>query len=401
MRSAAAEIGSPIYIGAQVYEQASGIDAEPAWNAGYFTNAGDAADFYIVHSYFTPFAQNSSASVILNSGTTVPIAMMNFIKSVTAQYGVPMKPLALTEWNIFATGSKQSCSFVNGMLASITLGEMAKTGYSMASRWDLANAYDNGNDHGMFSQADEPVSVPKWNPRPAYFYMYYFQKFFGDHIITASVPDRTNVLAYASTFVSSGHLGIVVVNKGTSSQVVRLNPAGYGYGNQYYLYSLTGGTDNGDFSQSVYVNGAGPTNANGGPIGTLPGIKARGYTTDGGILFDSPARSVQYVLLEPGVNTGVKEGVAAPVQNFRLHQNYPNPFNPATVIAYAVPQEETVTLKVRDILGREIATLLDHQTVTGGEHEVVFDATHLPSGIYFYTLESGLHRATGRMMLVR
>lgn len=400
MRSAAADIGSTIFLGAQIFEQSTGIDAEPAWNAGYFTNAGDAADFYIVHSYFTPFAQNSSASVILNSGTTVPLAMMNFVKSAAAQYHVSMKPLALTEWNIFAAGSKQSCSFVNGMLAAIILGELAKQGYSMASRWDLANGYDNGNDHGMFSQADEPVSVPKWNPRPAYFYMYYFQKFFGDHVIASSLAGNANILSYASRF-ASGQLGIVVVNKGTSSQVISVHPANYGYGSQYYLYSLTGGTDNGEFSQSVYVNDVGPTNANGGPIGALSGIKARAYASDGGILFDSPARSVQYVLLEPGTSTSAKDGLAGTVRSFNLRQNFPNPFNPSTVIAYSVPEAATVTLRVRDILGREIVTLLDHQHVTSGEHEVVFEAANLPSGIYFYTLESRLFSSTRRMMLVR
>jgi hypothetical protein len=401
MRKAAAEIGSTIYLGAQVFEQSSGIDAEPAWNAGYFPAAGDAADFYIVHSYFTPYAQNSTASVVLNSGTSVPAAIKNFVTSVAAQYHVPMKPLALTEWNIFATGSKQACSFVNGMLASIVLGELAKLGYGMSSRWDLANGYDSGNDHGMFSQGDEPVTVPKWNPRPVYFYMYYFQKFFGDHVVGSTVTGNSNVLAYASSF-TSGHLGIVVVNKTTATQVVSLNPANYGYGDRFYMYSLTGGTDNGEFSQSVYVNGTGPTNANGGPIGTLSTINARAYAADGGIVFDSPGRSVQYVLLEPGTRTGVEGGQVASVRDFRLGQNYPNPFNPVTSIGYGVSGVgyRDVRLAVYDLLGREVAVLVDEQKAPG-DYEVTFDASGLASGVYMYRLTAGEFTLTRRMVVLR
>jgi hypothetical protein len=312
-----------------------------------------------------------------------------------------MKPLALTEWNIFAVGSKQSCSYINGMLAAITLGELAKNGYSMSARWDLANGYDKGNDHGMFSMGDEPVTVPKWNPRPVYFYMYYFQKCFGDHIVSSSVNGSSNVLAYASRF-RSGHAGIVVINKGTADQVISLNPSNYGLGSQYYIYSLTGGTDNGEFSQSVYVNDEGPTNANGGPIEGLSGIPARAYTADGGITFDSPARSVQYILIEPDSQTGVENETAGTIPgHFVLNQNYPNPFNPVTVISYSVPKTATLNLKVFDIMGREIKTLLKNQLVSAGSHEVSFNASGLPSGVYFYTLETGEFRSTKKMIIMK
>jgi hypothetical protein len=400
MRNAAAEIGSTIYIGAQLYEQAGGIDAQPTWNAGYFTNAGDLADFFIVHSYFTPYGQNSTATVILNSGSTVPLAIVNYIKTVTLQKGVQMKPLALTEWNIFATGSKQACSFVNGMHAAIVLGELAKTGFSMSSRWDLANGYDNGNDHGMFSQADEAVVVPKWNPRPCFFYMYYFQKFFGDHIISSTVTGSSNVLAYASKF-SSGHAGVVVVNKGTSNQVVSLNPSQFGFGDNYYIYSLTGGTDNGEFSQSVYVNGEGPTNANGGPIGVLSDIAASAYLTSGGILFESPARSVQYLLLEPGTNVGVNNEIAGIVPDkFILNQNYPNPFNPNTSISYQVRTAGFVSIKIYDVLGREIAVLVNEEK-EAGSYSAKWNASAFGSGVYYYRMECGSFVSTKKMILIK
>jgi hypothetical protein len=75
-------------------------------------------------------------------------------------------------------------------------------------------------------------------------------------------------------------------------------------------------------------------------------------------------------------------------QRFGLEQNYPNPFNPSTVIRYAVPQASQVRLIVFDMMGREVATLVQG-TKSAGYHEVVFDASHLGSGAYMYRLEAG------------
>ena len=72
---------------------------------------------------------------------------------------------------------------------------------------------------------------------------------------------------------------------------------------------------------------------------------------------------------------------------FSLEQNYPNPFNPTTTIKYQIPELSFVTLKVYDVLGNEIATLVNEEK-TAGNYEVDFDATILTSGIYFYRLQS-------------
>lgn len=299
MRKAAQEIGGQIYIGAQLIENIEKNSWNlPArtWNDKFFKESGNAADFFIVHSYFTNYGENSTAEVILNSATTETSNIMSYLKQTTRDNRVQFKPIALTEWNIFAVESKQMVSFINGMHATIVLGELAKHGFSMACRWDLVNGYDNGNDHGMFNKGDEP-GVPIWNPRPDFFYMYYFQKFFGDHVLNASVDGNTNILAYPSRF-NSEHAGIIVVNKEKTDQVVKIEPQGLTLGEKYYLYSLTGGDDNGEFSQSVYVNNEAPTNATGGPINNLQEIPAWAYTIDDEIIFSSPARSVQFILLE-------------------------------------------------------------------------------------------------------
>ena len=72
---------------------------------------------------------------------------------------------------------------------------------------------------------------------------------------------------------------------------------------------------------------------------------------------------------------------------FSLEQNYPNPFNPTTTIQFTLPEALRVTLKLFDILGRELVTLVDKEMETG-VHKVLFDATDFASGVYFYRIQA-------------
>jgi len=87
-------------------------------------------------------------------------------------------------------------------------------------------------------------------------------------------------------------------------------------------------------------------------------------------------------------------------KEFYLYQNYPNPFNPTTVINFSLPQEMHVTLKVYDILGQEIAVLVN-QLKPAGEHKALFNAKELPSGVYIYSLKSGTYSSVKKMLLVK
>ncbi|MBS4029590.1 MAG: T9SS type A sorting domain-containing protein [Ignavibacteriales bacterium] len=69
-----------------------------------------------------------------------------------------------------------------------------------------------------------------------------------------------------------------------------------------------------------------------------------------------------------------------------LQQNYPNPFNPSTAISFQLSAISKVTLKIYNVLGQEVATLLNNETMSEGEHEVTFDANGLTSGVYFYRI---------------
>jgi len=89
---------------------------------------------------------------------------------------------------------------------------------------------------------------------------------------------------------------------------------------------------------------------------------------------------------------------------FRLSQNYPNPFNPSTSIQYAVSSRQFVSIKVYDVLGNEIATLVNEEK-PAGTYEVEFStiggATDLPSGIYFYRLQAGSFIETKKMVILK
>ena len=86
--------------------------------------------------------------------------------------------------------------------------------------------------------------------------------------------------------------------------------------------------------------------------------------------------------------------------SFQLFQNYPNPFNPSTIIHYAIPKSSIVTLKIYDILGREVKNLVDEQK-SAGQYNVGFNATNLSSGIYFYSLRAGSFIKTNKMILLK
>ena len=298
MRAAAREVGSDIRIGIVLVELPPSKWARPVerdWDQGVLHQAGTACDFFIVHSYYTPYKRNSDASAILSTAIPVTNRMMDYMRSLGD------KPVALTEYNIFAEGSRQQVSFVAGMHATLVLGQLATRGYGMASRWDLANAYEGGNDHGLFNKGDEP-GAPLWNPRPGYYYLYYFQRCFGDHLVRSFVEGDSGIVVFASAFTGTpSGFGLVVINTGTATRSIHLSAPGM---TRAYCYSLTGGDDNGEFSARVFVNGRGPAGVSGTSGGTaaasggppdLLNIPAERLAPGDSLI--SPPRSVQYIVL--------------------------------------------------------------------------------------------------------
>ena len=101
---------------------------------------------------------------------------------------------------------------------------------------------------------------------------------------------------------------------------------------------------------------------------------------------------------------GIQQISSNVLNNFSLSQNYPNPFNPVTNIKFELPQSGLVTLKVFNMLGEEVAALVN-QDMTAGTYKVDFDASNLATGAYFYkmtvTNSNGSFTDTKKMMLVK
>jgi hypothetical protein len=108
----------------------------------------------------------------------------------------------------------------------------------------------------------------------------------------------------------------------------------------------------------------------------------------------------QWILMADPVIVTSLNGDVTEITDYRLEQNYPNPFNPKTQITYSIPKAEIVKIKVYDILGKEIKTLLnDYQPA--GIYEIDFDGTGLQSGVYFYRIISGSYADTKKMILLK
>ncbi len=96
---------------------------------------------------------------------------------------------------------------------------------------------------------------------------------------------------------------------------------------------------------------------------------------------------------------GIKQPKGKPIE-FQLGQNYPNPFNPTTTLSYQLPTNSFVSLKIYDVLGREVKSLVNEKQNAGG-HSVTFDGSNFPSGVYFYRIQAGSQIQTKKLTLLK
>ncbi len=117
-----------------------------------------------------------------------------------------------------------------------------------------------------------------------------------------------------------------------------------------------------------------------------------GGNTEGNVL------RADAIMLVPFI-TGIDRTTSSP-ETYSLEQNYPNPFNPSTTIRFTVPTSTFVMLKVYDLLGREISTLVE-ETLPQGAYSRVFSAERIASGVYLYRLQAGSFSTVKKMMVLR
>jgi len=133
------------------------------------------------------------------------------------------------------------------------------------------------------------------------------------------------------------------------------------------------------------------------PLVTIGDIKI--HPTDNFLVAGTYGRGMYKINLDNvvGIQSDENEIIA---DNFILEQNYPNPFNPYTTIKFSLPDSRFTVLKVFDVLGNEISTLVNEDKQSG-IHSVDFDATGLSSGTYFYRIEAGSFSETKKMIVLK
>jgi uncharacterized repeat protein (TIGR02059 family) len=295
MRVAAAEVGAEIYIGVQAWEDYTSWDPiQTKWNDGVFAQVGNKADFIIIHNYYTPYQTNSSIPIIWKSLENTP-RFVKVINAMVKKYALKPMPLALTEYNMQGQDSAQTISYINGMHATMVIGDAMKYGFGMAERWSTVGFWGGVGDLGTFSYAGEP-NVPEGSMRPEFYYYYYLQKTIGD-VMVKSTSSIADVVSYATTF-SSGQSGIVLLNKGKTEKTVKVKLDNFKPGSKYHRYILAGGTDNGSFSGNVYVNGQGSAYIKGGPAATYDKIKPLSTDMYGDITVDLPRYGTIFLMVD-------------------------------------------------------------------------------------------------------
>jgi hypothetical protein len=168
------------------------------------------------------------------------------------------------------------------------------------------------------------------------------------------------------------------VGSGFAVAYVRYAPV---YGTSYYQFDHIGGA----ITDSLF----------------LPGHHSPDFAVDslGGVYLATVYQNHVY-LTTKDVVLGIPERQTDAPLAFDLSQNYPNPFNPNTTITFQISVSSFTTLKVFDLLGREVATLVNEE-MTPGTCERILDGSRLASGVYFYTLRAGGHVMTRKLILLR
>lgn len=199
-----------------------------------------------------------------------------------------------------------------------------------------------------------------------------YSKFIRPGFHRVEAPGTVGLNLYLSAYRGDSTVVAVVVNNNNSERDLTLNFTG---GEVSYLKQyVTSATQNLEMTGYVPVE-------------------------NGSFTASFTGKSVTTFVSTSSMPSSVSKNREVPV-GFELHQNYPNPFNPSTTIGYYLPVSSEITIEVFDVLGRKAATLVEGK-MPAGQHQLLFDASHLPSGVYIYRLTSKDFTQTQKMTLIK
>lgn len=223
---------------------------------------------------------------------------------------------------------------------------------------------------------------------------------FTDRAQKGSITKRGYVMAQFSKFILPGYQRIYV-DEPFGRGLLRTSATAYIDSNQSNLVIVAINDENDEKEFNYIVRGAEVQTFNQYRTDSDLSLEALDdiEVTDNQFTTTLPAKSIT-TFVSSGITVSNEQETLTAPEGFQLHQNYPNPFNPSTVISYQLPMNSEVSLKVFDMLGREVATLVDERKAAG-EHEVHFDASPLSSGMYIYRIQAGDFLQTRKMILIK
>ncbi len=213
----------------------------------------------------------------------------------------------------------------------------------------------------------------------------------------------TKDTGWAGGFNSSGESKILFTSTGGESWIVKyIDPIGQGVEDIFFT-SAKEGWAMGLPGKIMHTTDVGNTwefqNSNAGNIHLFSGYFIN--STTGWIVGEAGGANGKILKTTTGGIVPVLNNSNEMPTDFRLYQNYPNPFNPTTDIKFSLPKDEIVTIKVYNLLGEEVTTLVNNAYKTAGNYSVKFNGSNLASGVYFYTIEAGTYMVTKKMVLIK
>ncbi len=401
---------APVVLPSVWYEQTSGLttqltsvsapDINNVWACGYAgkvirtTNGGTwisasgnlgVADIYSVYAF-----DANNALVTTSPGGTFVYRTSN----------------GGTNWTQVYTDANASAFIDSWYFKDANNGLMIADGYGGRSKvykttnagttWDTTGAGNFASTDGSYNNAIfGSGDVVYWGTAASKFYK---STNFGTSWAPLTATGNTNTFSFWFNDANNGFIGGTILQNTTNGGTTLTTSTVAGTGS----FSGTVGTTAGNYwtarGTSVYVT------ANSGTLWTLSHLGAGGtynHMTEArtGSPYLYAVTSTGGISKFGGLATGVTP-VSNVVDNYSLSQNYPNPFNPTTSIQFAIPTSGFVTLKVYNMLGKEVATLVNGN-LNAGNHSFNFNASNLASGVYFYKLESANFSDVKKMSLIK